>query len=125
MTRDKGKFTPGASGNPSGKSKTQWLTNALRMKLAEDPSRARTIAEKVIQMAEEGDLEATKLIWDRLEGKPIQQVEIDATITALPPEERMRRLVELQGRIVKTLVADAEDDPVLDLKALPDGSVSH
>lgn len=121
MTRDKGKFTPGASGNPTGKSKTQWLTNALRMKLAEDPARAKTIAEKVITMAEGGDLEATKLIWDRLEGKPVQSIEIDATVSSLSAEERMQRILELQGRIVDVMV---EPDP-LALKAPPDGTTSH
>lgn len=121
MTRDKGKFTPGASGNPTGKSKTKWLTDALRMNLAADPARAKKIADKIITMAEEGDLQAANLIFDRLEGKPVQSIEIDATVSNLTSEERMQRILELQGRIVDVMV---EPDP-LALKAPPDGTTSH
>lgn len=34
-----------------------------------------SIAEKLVQMAEEGDMQAIKEIGDRLDGKPKQQVE--------------------------------------------------
>lgn len=118
MRGEKGKFAPGASGNPSGKSKTQWLTNALRMELAENPGRARKIATKILDMAEEGDLQAANIVFDRLEGKPVQTVEIDATVASLSHEERMQRILELQGRIV-----DVVDVPPP--KALPDGTTSH
>jgi hypothetical protein len=96
-------FKKGQSGNPSGKSKTKWLTDALRMELAQDPARARKIADKIVTMAEEGDLQAANIIFDRLEGKPVQSLEIEASVSSLPPETRLQRLLELQGRIVEVM----------------------
>lgn len=44
------------------------------------------IAEKVVQMALEGDMQAIKEIGDRMDGKPTQQVEHE-------PGEAMREIV--------------------------------
>lgn len=110
------RFKKGQSGNPSGKSKTKWLTDALRMELAQNPQKARNIARKVIKMAEDGDLEATKLVFDRLEGRPTQAIEIDATVTSMTPDQRRQRLLELQAKVIgETLVtlpspSDGDDD---------------
>jgi hypothetical protein len=119
MTRDKGKFTPGASGNPTGKSKTKWLTDALRMNLAANPARAKTIADKIITMAEEGDLQAANLIFDRLEGKPVQSIEVSQTLQALDPAEVDQRIMELTNRLRLATVA-----PLLELTAEPDDAKS-
>ena len=60
-------------------------------------------------MAEDGDLTATQMIFDRLEGKPHQTVEIDQTVTALPPEMRFARLIELQAKVIgETKVPDID-----------------
>jgi hypothetical protein len=75
----------------------------MRIELAmagDDNRKLRLIAAKVIEMAEEGDLEAVKLIWDRLEGKPLQQVDVNQTIEQIPPRERLQRILELQGKVV-------------------------
>ena len=43
----------------------------------QDPERMRRIAEKLLDMAAEGDVSAIKEMGDRLDGRPRQQ--IDAT----------------------------------------------
>ncbi len=90
----------GVSGNPSGTRKTKPLSDQLRMLLAQNPGRARNIAEKLITMAEEGDLDAAKVIMDRLEGKPLQQIEVEQTITNMTPEDRRQRVIELQAKVI-------------------------
>jgi ribosomal protein L17 len=88
----------GRSGNPTGKSKTKILTDQLKALLVQSPERVRTIADKIITLAEDGDLEATKLIFERIEGKVTQSVEIDQTIT-LTREERIARIAELSNKL--------------------------
>ena len=75
----------------------------MRIELAaagSDGQKLRQIASKVISLAEDGDLDAVKLIWDRLEGRPMQQVDITATVEQIPPKERLQRILELQGKVV-------------------------
>ena len=93
-------WTKGRSGNPSGNSKMRMLSDDLRKVLTQDPARLRKITEQLVTMAEEGDLTATQMIFDRLEGKPHQTVEIDQTVTQLPPEMRFARLIELQAKVI-------------------------
>jgi hypothetical protein len=103
MALSGGSWKPGQSGNPMGRAKHKPFTDALRVELAaagEDGRKLRQIAAKVIELAEEGDLEAVKLIWDRLEGRPMQQVDITATVEQIPPKERLQRILELQGKVV-------------------------
>lgn len=112
MTRDKGKFVPGKSGNPSGKSRTQWLSDALRMELAQEPARARRIAKKILDLAEEGDLAAANIVLDRLEGKPTQQIDVTTTTYNASPEEVDQRITELANRLKMSAVL-----PLLELTA--------
>lgn len=77
------------------------LSEAIKRELSMRPERAKTIAEKLIVMAEEGDLTAINMVFDRLEGKPVQAVEIDQSVTHnLTPSERRVRLLELQARVI-------------------------
>lgn len=112
MEREKGRFTKGVSGNPTGKRKLKWLTDALHLELSQDPKRARTIALKIIELAEEGDLQAANIIFDRLEGKPTQQVEVSATVSRAEPEEIDARIEELSRRLGVRVAL-----PILDLTA--------
>jgi hypothetical protein len=96
-------WKPGQSGNRLGAASRKPFLDAMRMELAaagSDNRKLRSIAAKVIDMAEEGDLEAVKLIWDRLEGKPLQQVDVNQAIELIPPRERLQRILELQGKVV-------------------------
>lgn len=92
-------FAKGVSGNPTGQSRFKVLSDALRMEFVQDPKRARRIADKLITLAEEGDLQATALIFDRLEGRAVQSIEIDQSVTHRTPEEVDRRIQELTSRL--------------------------
>ena len=83
-----------------GKKPMVKLTHALRIRLTEDPSKANRIAEKLIEMALDGNLEAIKLIFDRLEGKAPQSVKMEHSGTVdhkhnLTADERRDRIREL------------------------------
>lgn len=64
----------GQPGNTNA-TKNKWWSGALnRALLANDGEKLRTLAEKLIQRAEEGDIAALKEIGDRMDGKAAQQV---------------------------------------------------
>jgi len=52
----------------------------LRRKFVQSPDKLSKIADALIAAAEAGDLGAVKEIGDRLDGKAVQQVIMDATI---------------------------------------------
>lgn len=63
----------------TNKNKDKPFTEALRMEIAaagSDLKRLRTIAAKALSMAEKGDMQAITFIADRLEGKPMQAVDM-------------------------------------------------
>lgn len=93
-------FKPGVSGNPTGQSKWKLLTHALRCEATQNPSKVRSMAEKILQAAADGDLQAAQFLFDRLEGKAVQSIEIESTHTNLTPDQRLARVIELQARIV-------------------------
>jgi len=50
---------------------------AIRKSLADnDGQKLRRIADKLVQMAEAGEMQAIKELGDRLDGKPSQQVDL-------------------------------------------------
>lgn len=63
--------------NPRGQQRDKPFRDALRMELAaagEDHKKLRTIARKLIDEAEGGDMQAIREIADRMDGKPAQAV---------------------------------------------------
>lgn len=105
----------GESGNPGGRPKhAKLLTDAIRMELARDPKRARRIAVQLLDMAEDGDVNAAKLVFERLEGKPDQQIDQSVTIDGtvrheISRDERERRVAELMGKIGSPKLIQVED----------------
>jgi hypothetical protein len=82
-TRDgAGRFLPGVSGNPSGRGSTPSLVAALRAELDEREASGRpalrAIAARLVDMALGGDLRAIRELLDRLDGKPLQAISLDA-----------------------------------------------
>jgi len=73
VIRDKkGQFLKGSSGNPGGRpSKT--LTALLKDRINEGKSfnKADLIINKAIELAIEGDIQAIKWIFERVDGRPI------------------------------------------------------
>ena len=60
----------------SGRRQEKPFADALRMEIkarGEDHKALRRIAGKLLDMAEEGNLEAIKILGDRADGKPVQQ----------------------------------------------------
>jgi hypothetical protein len=57
------------------------FTEVLERALLTDGAKLRVLAERLIAMAEGGDLGAIREIFDRLEGKPRQAVEHSGRLT--------------------------------------------
>lgn len=58
----------------SSKDNRMWANTLRRAIVQSDGAKIRAIAEKVIAMAEAGDMAAVREIGDRLDGKPAQNV---------------------------------------------------
>jgi hypothetical protein len=91
-------FLPGQSGNPNGRPRTRGLLSALRAKVAEIGPDGRPLEERLVAVLIEEALKgkhrlaAVELIFDRLEGRARQQIEV-ADITK---ELREKSTFELQ-----------------------------
>lgn len=72
-------FEPGQSGNPGGRSRGEKLwADALRLAVKRtdgDKTKLAQIAEKLVDEAVAGNIQAAKEIGDRLDGKAIQALE--------------------------------------------------
>lgn len=63
-------WKPGESGNPNGRPKKgQAVTDILRETVDK-----QSLVEKLLELAQEGDLAALKYCIDRLDGKPVETV---------------------------------------------------
>ena len=73
-------FVKGQSGNPGGRGIDKPFLEALRMeinKAGTDHKSLRRVAAKLIEKAENGDMNAIKELADRLDGRPAQTVQGD------------------------------------------------
>lgn len=67
-------------GNTNSSSDNRLWANTIRRAIAQgDPERLRKIAEKLLDLAAEGDLQAMKELGDRVDGKPSQTVAVGGT----------------------------------------------
>ncbi|HKQ76703.1 MAG TPA: DUF5681 domain-containing protein [Blastocatellia bacterium] len=86
-------FKAGQSGNSTGRPKVRTLSEHLRDRLKEQyPGRSvttygRMVAEALVTEAIDGNVQAIREIFDRVEGKPKQVVDVNI-------EERKREMVE-------------------------------
>jgi hypothetical protein len=73
-------FQSGQSGNPAGRPKKgTCLTDILEKKLTQKKDgikQRELIADKLIELAIAGDIPAIKYLFDRIDGKPRETVEI-------------------------------------------------
>ena len=112
-----GRWEKGESGNPSGRPKAALgtsISKELRKQLADtDPSTGRLNIEVIVAAAirrgKRGEPHALAFIADRTEGKPVQQLNVDANINATR-EQRQARLEELLTVLAPTL-DDEHSDP--------------
>ena len=96
-------FKPGQSGNPSGMHNARFMTDALKLYLlrpADLPANkprnaAEAIAAKMVQKAVDGDNEAAKMIYDRMEGKAIQTIKDETDRQPMDIMDAARRIAFL------------------------------
>jgi hypothetical protein len=62
-----------------------WANTIRRAVVQADPEKLRKIAEKLIEMAADGDMQAIKELGDRIDGKAKQQTEISGPDGAAIP----------------------------------------
>lgn len=75
-------WQPGQSGNPEGRRREQKFRAVLdRAILQDDGKRLRDAAEKLLDLAAEGEQWAVKELADRLDGKPTQATLLDGDLT--------------------------------------------
>src|SRR3989304_2216186 len=85
-------FQKGVAANPSGKKRSKiCLTDWVKAELNRKPDNLANvckIAERLVKMAIEGDAQAIKLIWDRVEGPVTNKIEHSGELrqTLLAPE---------------------------------------
>ena len=69
----------------SGLRQEKPFRDALRMELAalkdDDPKALRAVARTLLETAASGDLQAIKEVADRTDGKAVQSVDADVTVT--------------------------------------------
>lgn len=64
-------------GNNNSSTENRLWANTIRRAVAQgDAKKLRQIADKLIELAAEGDMQAIKELGDRIDGKPKQQTEI-------------------------------------------------
>jgi hypothetical protein len=92
-------WLPGQSGNKQGRPTHKIMSDSLSRKLMERPNpespetRADVIAESVVKAAEKGDVQCFTAIRDTVDGRPAQQISLDANISIESQEERKARMV--------------------------------
>ncbi len=75
-------WKPGQSGNPAGRPKVRTLSEELRARLQEqyrgrdDRTYGRMVAEALVDRAINGDVMAIREVFDRVEGKPRQALNL-------------------------------------------------
>ncbi|MDA2920649.1 DUF5681 domain-containing protein [Desulfobacterota bacterium AH_259_B03_O07] len=81
-------WKPGQSGNPKGRPRkemsfTSLLKEAIEQKCPEDKKKrtwAQVMNEQLLKKAKKGDLQAMRLIYEYVEGKPRQEIESPSDI---------------------------------------------
>lgn len=78
----KSAYKPGTSGNPGGRPKSE-LNKVLSQYLGKTSPKGKTYTEllvaRLLELAiSQGNIDAIEFIWDRLEGKPVQSVDLGA-----------------------------------------------
>jgi hypothetical protein len=99
----------GVSGNPGGRPKQKLISAELERLLQQQAPResgktwAVVIAEALLRHAAKGDVRAISELANRVEGKPLQAVNLDlnscSEIDTMTDEELEHRLAELRGQL--------------------------
>lgn len=106
----------GQKGNQNRR-KDKLIESALRRELVQDPEKALKIAQKMIQLAIDGDTTAATYVRDSVDGKPHQSVDVEHDVgetLALMNQEELRaavaaRLAPFKRGIVPDLGTSGSD----------------
>jgi hypothetical protein len=113
----------GESGNPGGKSPDRAIvTDQLRLVVNEiDPAtgirKARVLATKLVDFAMAGESWAFAQVMDRLEGKPIQETNVNVTrrlADELTDDELAQRIADITGRARATSTIEGSCEEAAD-----------
>jgi len=95
--RVNGKFAPGQSGNPGGRSKARAEITELCKDMT--PKTIETL-EAVLKTGKAADkVAAVRLIWEYAFGRPSQMLNVNLKAIPLREEERRARIKELQAQM--------------------------
>jgi hypothetical protein len=101
-----GKFQPGTSGNPNGRPKRgESLTDILRMQgdiedvslEGEKVSRKTALGHKMWQLALRGKEATMRYLYDRVDGKPTQEIKVQSDVAIDAPIVLMVAGVEIES----------------------------
>jgi hypothetical protein len=112
-------WKPGESGNLAGRPKTKPLTDELQRLLGEEAPKgkgqtwAALIAEALVKRASKGDVRAIAELGNRIEGRPVQAVELDADVNA----EIVERLEAARRRTLEMMTDEQLDNEIKKLEA--------
>jgi hypothetical protein len=71
------KWKPGESGNPAGRPKKGYsITEAFKSMFEAEPNTKAQVVDVIKQKALQGDTAALKMVWEYMDGKPTQGVEV-------------------------------------------------
>lgn len=103
-------WAPGQSGNPAGRVSYKRISDALYRKLDETGETGKTnaddIAETMVTCAKKGDVQAAVFVRDTTEGRPAQQINLQADVLMETSEERKNRMLT-----VLTALASLQESP--------------
>lgn len=102
------RFKPGQRANPSGRPKSTPLTDELRRHLAEvslnkKTTHLRLVVESLVERAETGDMAAQRIVWEYIDGKPQERVDLGAVL-----RDEAERLAQELGLDKDLVLREAE-----------------
>ena len=119
-------FMPGQSGNPEGKIRgTKNFTTKVRealQRLGAKDAQGNPVAieealiQKIIKMALEGDRKMIELVWNYLDGKPPQNIDVTSkgarvgTVVLTPDEERRIEQLFAPRKLLEPSKQNGNDD---------------
>ena len=78
---EKGKFVKGTSGNPSGRPVSDVSITKNIIKKLEEGNNLEEITDKIIELAKNGNEQIIKFLWDRIDGKLKETIDLNAQVS--------------------------------------------
>jgi hypothetical protein len=105
MPKNQTSFKPGNNANPNGRPKAPWTMKGLYIQALEEEKengtpRKLTVARKLVELAEQGDVVAIKEINNRIDGQSPQYVEQDTSVRIFSdlPDDKLNEYIKQKSR---------------------------